>query len=377
MTPNATQALSARERLDWLRLSRCENVGPVTFRQLLARYGSAERALAALPELARRGGRRRAIRLCPKGEAEAEVAALAEFGGELVAACEPGYPRALAAIDDAPPLLACRGHLHLLEKPVVALVGARNASINGRKFANRLARDLGAAGFVVASGMARGIDTAAHAGALDSGTVAVLAGGVDVVYPAENAGLYEELAARGLLISEMPLGVEPQARHFPRRNRIISGLSYGVVVVEAALRSGSLITARLAGEQGREVFAVPGSPLDPRARGCNELLRQGAVLVESATDVLRELAGRSLPAREPAADEFVPARLDDLDEAALDRARHLVVEALGPSPVAVDELVRECQLSPAVVSLVLLELELAGRLERHPGGRVALLAECD
>jgi DNA processing protein len=377
MTPNATQALSARERLDWLRLSRCENVGPVTFRQLLARYGSAERALAALPELARRGGRRRAIRLCPKGEAEAEVAALAEFGGELVAACEPGYPRALAAIDDAPPLLACRGHLHLLEKPVVALVGARNASINGRKFANRLARDLGAAGFVVASGMARGIDTAAHAGALDSGTVAVLAGGVDVVYPAENAGLYEELAARGLLISEMPLGVEPQARHFPRRNRIIAGLSYGVVVVEAALRSGSLITARLAGEQGREVFAVPGSPLDPRARGCNELLRQGAVLVESATDVLRELAGRSLPAREPAADEFVPARLDDLDEAALDRARHLVVEALGPSPVAVDELVRECQLSPAVVSLVLLELELAGRLERHPGGRVALLAECD
>jgi DNA processing protein len=377
MTPNATQALSARERLDWLRLSRCENVGPVTFRQLLARYGSAERALAALPELARRGGRRRAIRLCPKGEAEAEVAALAEFGGELVAACEPGYPRALAAIDDAPPLLACRGHLHLLEKPVVALVGARNASINGRKFANRLARDLGAAGFVVASGMARGIDTAAHAGALDSGTVAVLAGGVDIVYPAENAGLYEELAARGLLISEMPLGVEPQARHFPRRNRIISGLSYGVVVVEAALRSGSLITARLAGEQGREVFAVPGSPLDPRARGCNELLRQGAVLVESATDVLRELAGRSLPAREPAADEFVPARLDDLDEAALDRARHLVVEALGPSPVAVDELVRECQLSPAVVSLVLLELELAGRLERHPGGRVALLAECD
>jgi DNA processing protein len=364
---------SDADRLDWLRLIRSENVGPVTFRHLLRHYGSARKALEALPELARRARRDRPIRVHPASAAEKEIAALAKSGGRLIAAIEPDYPAPLYAIEDAPPLIAVKGDAGLLAKPAVALVGARDASANGRRIAETLAGEIGRGGFVVVSGLARGIDTAAHRGALATGTVAVLAGGLDVIYPPENDRLYAEIAERGALVAEQPFGAEPLARHFPRRNRIISGLSRAVVVVEAALRSGSLITARQALEQGRDVLAVPGSPLDPRCRGANNLIREGAGLVETAEDVFRALGtALSAPSPDPAPaglTESSPYRPMTADDA--DKARSLVFERLSPSPTAVDELVRQCQLSAALVATALLELELAGRIERHPGNRVA------
>lgn len=366
--------LSPADRLDWLRLTRTENVGPVTFRRLLERFGTAGAALAALPDLARKGGRNQPLRVPTRSEAEREMEGLRHLGGTFVFAAEADYPEALASLDDAPPVLALRGHPSLLRRPAVAVVGARNASIAGRRMAERLSMDLSSAGFLVVSGMARGIDTAAHGGALEAGTVAVLAGGIDVVYPPENGGLYREIAERGLLVAESPLGTEPQARHFPRRNRLISGLSLGVVVVEAALKSGSLITARLALDQGRDVFAVPGSPVDPRAQGCNRLIKDGAVLVETAEDVVAVLRQATLrPLAERERDLFrVPAPVLP-GEQELERARALVVESLSPTPVLIDEVVRGCQLSAPVVLTVLLELELAGRLQRHPGGQVSLI----
>ncbi len=368
------RAFSHAERLDWLRLIRSENVGPITFYQLLARFGSADSALAALPELARRGGRRAPIRIPSRAAAERELAATEAFGGRLLCRDEPGYPATLAAIEDAPPVVALLGHGHLMERRMIGVVGARNASASGRRFARQLAVELGEAGLVVVSGLARGIDASAHEGALKSGTIAVMAGGVDVVYPEENRALYGRVREEGLALSEMPPGTEPQGRHFPRRNRIISGLCLGLVVVEAAQRSGSLITARFAAEHGREVFAVPGSPLDPRCKGTNGLIRDGAHLTEGAADVLAVLAGMGLPPlREaPAEGEAPPPAQPTPTE--LEKARLLVLEALGPTPVPVDEILRQTHLSPAVVSLALLELELAGRLERHPGNRASLLS---
>ena len=296
MTSRNGGEIDGNERLARLRLARSESVGPITYRQLLAHCGSACAAIEALPALARRGGRRRAIRLCPEAEAEAELAAFQERDGRILTRGEPGYPEALDATEDAPPVIGLLGDPALLERPAMAIVGARNASANGRRIAKQLAAELGSAGFVIVSGMARGIDAAAHEGALASGTIAVLAGGADVVYPRENQALYEKILSQGLLIGELPLGTTPQARHFPRRNRIISGLARGVLVVEAAPRSGSLITARLALDQGRELFAVPGSPLEPRARGCNALLRDGAAhLVESAEDVMGRPRGSFQP----------------------------------------------------------------------------------
>ena len=357
------------ERLDWLRLYRSENVGPATFFRLIEHFGTAARALEALPELARRGGGR-AVKIAPVAAAERELDALDKLGATLLLANEPGFPVPLRAVE-AVPFLTVRGHPHLLSRHAVAVVGARNASAAGRRFAHLIAADLGKAGLTVVSGMARGIDSAAHEGALESGTVAVLAGGVDVIYPPENAALYGRIVEAGCAVSEMPPATQPQASHFPRRNRLISGLALGVVVVEASARSGSLITARLALEQGREIFAVPGSPLDPRAEGPNKLIKQGATLTESAADVLEGL-GEVLrrPLAEPRRDAYrdqpsLPAESD------LASARAKVVEALGVTPVPVDEIIRQCQLSAAIVSMVLLELELAGRLERHPGSLVA------
>jgi len=286
---SARKVLTEAERLDWLRLMRTERVGPITFFQLLRRFGSAAAALEALPGLAQRGGRK-TIRICSAATAQAELERLATIGARVLGRFEPGYPETLAALDEAPPLLTVRGRADLLSGRIVAIVGARNASANGVRLARQLAADLGNAGLIVVSGLARGVDAAAHRGALASGTIGVMAGGIDVVYPAENTGLYDEIVAGGLVVSEMPPGLEPQARHFPQRNRIVSGLATGVIVVEAAMKSGSLITARLALNQGREVFAVPGSPLDPRARGSNDLLRNGATLTETAEDVLRSLA---------------------------------------------------------------------------------------
>jgi DNA processing protein len=361
-------ALSDAERLDRLRLIRSENVGPVTFRRLLERYGTAVAALRALPELARHAGRS-SVHVCSEAEAEAEIAALARCNARLIVLGDEGYPAPLAMIEDAPASLAVIGDLRLLHRPAVAVVGSRNASLNGRRMAHDLARDLGIAGLVVVSGMARGIDAEAHRGALDSGTVATLAGGVDVCYPRENEQLYARIREEGALISEAPPGTAPQARHFPRRNRIISGLAMGVVVIEASLRSGSLITARMAAEQGREVFAVPGSPLDPRARGCNDLLRQGAILTEGAADVLAQLRPPAQAPRPCAQPEPLPESCDG----EMEDARRLVAGTLSPVPVLVDEIIRTCQLSPAQVSTILLEWELAGRLERHAGNRVSLI----
>ncbi|HYD66532.1 DNA-processing protein DprA [Azospirillum sp.] len=365
--------LSDAERLDWLRLIRTENVGPVTFHRLIEQYGTARKAIEVLPDLARRGGRVKPLRVPPKAEAERELEANARLGASLLCWCEPDYPEPLAAVDDAPPVISILGHAHLLRRRTIGMVGARNASLNGRKFAEALARDLGAAGLLVASGLARGIDTAAHRGALASGTVAVVAGGIDVVYPEENEGLYRDIAAQGVVVAECAAGTTPQARHFPRRNRIISGLSLGVVVVEAALKSGSLITARMALEQGREVFAVPGSPLDPRCRGTNNLIRQGGTLVEEADDILRVFQHLKAPPLAERKDLFSFARPAVPDESEVERARAIVIENLSPTPVAIDELVRGCQLSPPVVLTVVLELELAGRVQRLPGNQISLI----
>jgi DNA processing protein len=363
--------LNDAERCAWLRLARTPHVGPVTFAQLIARFGAASAALAELPRLSRRGGGD-APRPPSLNDIQREIDALHAFGGQLIAACEPAFPKSLAAADP-PPLIAVLGEPALLARDMVAIVGARNASALGRKFAGQLARDLGAAGFVVASGLARGIDTAAHEAALADGTCAVVAGGVDIVYPPENAALYETIRAQGVVVSEMPLGLQPQARHFPRRNRLISGLSHGVVVVEAAEGSGSLITANYALEQSREVFAVPGSPLDPRAKGTNRLIREGATMVESAGDVVAVLGpilGRGF--REPAAGPADQAPIDaETLDAEADRVRTHILAALGPAPVEVDELIRQSGSSAAAVLAVLLELELAGKLARHPGNKVS------
>lgn len=362
--------LNDEQRLDWLRLIRTPNVGPRTFRELVNHFGGARGALEALPGLARRGGA--SVRIYSQSDAEREFTAARSCNARFVGLGEPDYPPWLQTIDDAPPLVALRGIGDVFSLPPVAIVGSRNASAVGLKFAERLAHDLGSAGFAVVSGLARGIDAAAHRGSLHSGTIAVLAGGHDRIYPAEHASLLDSIFERGGAISEMPFGWEPRARDFPRRNRLISGLSAGVVIVEAARRSGSLITARLAGEQGREVFAVPGSPLDPRAEGTNGLIKQGATLITGVDDVvsvLEPILGRGIetPAREPASDAPQPPGSEPGED-----ERRRIVDLLGPTPVAIDDLVRLSQTSAAIVRTVLLELELAGRLERHGGGMVAL-----
>ena len=366
--------LPPAERLAWLRLIRSENVGPITFHQLVARFGSATAALEALPDIARRGGRAKPLTICPAEAAEREIETVARLGARLIARGEPNYPAALAAIDDAPSLLTVRGKIELAAQQAIAVVGARNASANGRRFARDIAAQLGAAGLLVTSGLARGIDAAAHEGSLDSGTLAVLAGGIDAVYPEENRRLHETIAERGLLVAEMPIGTVPQARHFPRRNRIISGISLGVLVVEAAERSGSLITARFALEQGREVFAVPGSPLDPRCKGTNRLIRDGATMVESADDILRELGPqRAAPLAERHRTAFSAAPAAEIGAKDLAEAREIVLGLLSPTPLPVDELLRQCQMSPAVILTIVLELELAGRVARQPGNALTLL----
>jgi len=369
--------LSSDERLAWLRLSRTENIGPITFYKLLQRYGSATNALTALPELARRGGRKKPLQAFDAATAKREIEQLAKMDARLIAACEPDYPEALAATEDAPPLIAVLGHVHLLNTRCVAMVGARNASLNGRKMAEQLARDLGEAGYTIASGLARGIDTSSHIGALNTGTIAAVAGGLDVIYPKENTALFHEIAGRGAMGAESPLGTQIQARHFPRRNRIVSALSLGTIVVEAAPKSGSLITARMAADQGREVFAVPGSPLDPRAQGTNGLIKQGAQLIETAHDVLDVLEGlRTLPVSETDQPDFFslspPDTEPEIPEENMAEVRAVLEENLSPTPIAVDEVIRACHFSTQAVLTALLEMELAGRIKRHPGSKVSL-----
>jgi DNA processing protein len=371
--------LTAAQRLDWLRLIRSENVGPRTFSMLLRRCGSAGAAIEALPDLARRGGAR-TVRIFRRDEAQEELEAAAKMNVALVAMGETDYPARLAEIDDAPPLLAVRGNAAVLNKPMIAIVGSRNASAAGARLAEQLAQDLGAAGLVVVSGLARGIDAAAHRASVATGTVAVLAGGHDRIYPPEHAPLVEALIADGAAVSEMPFTYGPRAHDFPRRNRLISGLSLGVIVVEAAQKSGSLITGRMALEQNREVFAVPGSPLDARAAGSNALIKQGATMVTEAEDVLavlRPIIGpATAPSRHP--HDGGPGLEDDAGESPPDGAsstdaRARIVALLGPTPVPVDDLIRLSGTTSTAVQATLLELELAGRLKRQQGGRVALL----
>ncbi|WP_374764974.1 DNA-processing protein DprA [Yunchengibacter salinarum] len=369
------ESMDAEERLARLRLIRTDSVGPITFRHLLARYGSARAALDAVPALAARGGRKAPPRIPDTRSVKQELSRLSALGGTDLHLGDSAYPAALAAVEDAPPVLFVLGHPHLLEKTCVGLVGARNASAAGQKMAATLAAGLAEAGMIVVSGLARGIDSAAHHAALDGGTVACVAGGVDVVYPRENQVLFDAMTRQGAVVSEMPMGTRPQARHFPRRNRLISGLSRGIVVIEAAERSGSLITARLAGEQGRDVFAVPGSPLDPRARGTNRLISEGATLVQTVDDIVEALAasgpapfeeGEDLPLFRTAA-TATESDAPECDE----RAREVIAGLISPSPTPLDELIRLSGLPAGAVQGAVLELELAGLAERLPGGRVA------
>ena len=375
--------------LDRLRLARTEGVGPITYRRLLRRYPDPAAALAALPALARAGGRAQPPAVPTVASAERELERIAQLKGRLLFVDQPDYPPLLALLDDAPPVLAVLGHVAALQARAVALVGSRNASANGQHIAERLGQQLAEAGLAVVSGLARGIDAAAHGGALRAGlTVACVAGGVDVPYPPEHAKLQARIAAAGAVVSELPPGIAPQARHFPRRNRIIAGLALGVIVVEAATRSGSLITARLAQDANREIFAVPGSPLDPRCHGSNDLIRNGAHLVETAADVLANLPDH--PAREglarvplfarerPAAglpEATVPWPAPEAPAADGAAVRATLLQLLGPSPTSVDDLARRCQLSAATVNSALMDLELAGRVEALPGHRFALIGE--
>lgn len=352
--------------VDRLRLLRTPGIGPVTFRQLIMRFGTPGAALAAVPDLARRGGGK-VPALATRDQAEREIAKVEKFGARFLALGQGLYPRLLAELEDAPPLIIAKGNLNLLDKQAVAIVGARNASAAACRFARVLAHDLGQNDLVVVSGLARGIDSAAHDGSIESGTIGVIAGGIDVFYPPENEDRQKAIYERGLVLAEMAHGTEPRARHFPYRNRIIAGMSCGTVVVEAAPRSGSLITARLAAEAGREVMAVPGSPLDPRAQGCNQLIRDGATLIQTAADVvevIRPFENRVRSAPMP----FQPAPGEKNGHDAL----ALVEELLGPSAVPVDEIIRLSGASSGSVQMALLELDLAGRLDRHAGGKVSL-----
>jgi DNA processing protein len=346
---------------------RTPGIGPVTYRQLIARFGTPAAALAAVPDLARRGGGK-APALRTRDDAEREISRVEKLGAKFLTLGQGLYPRLLAELEDAPPLLIAKGDLNLLDRQAVAIVGARNASAAACRFARGLAHDLGQQGLAVVSGLARGIDSAAHDGALETGTIGVIAGGIDIFYPPENRPRQEAMYERGLVIAEMPPGTEPRARHFPYRNRIIAGMSSGTVVVEAAPRSGSLITARLAAGAGREVLAVPGSPLDPRAQGCNQLIRDGATLIQNAADVVEAMRPHQSYVRSPAA-EYDHEGEDMFDG---EDVLRLVEELLGPSPAPVDEIIRLSGAPSGAVQMALLELDLAGRLDRHAGNKVSL-----
>ncbi len=372
--------LTCDERRDWLRLSRSENVGPHTFLDILKHFQSAADALDALPALSKRSMPGRKIRICTIRAADSERARTEELGARLIALCEPDYPFRLRHIASPPPLICVKGDITLAEQPSIAVVGARNASAAGIRITREITHEITRAGVTVISGLARGIDTTAHEASLETGTIAAVAGGIDVVYPPENVELQARIGNQGAIVSEMPPGVRPKARHFPRRNRLISGLSNGVIVIEAAERSGSLITARFAGEQGRDVFAVPGSPLDPRSAGSNRLIREGAELVTCAQHILETLAPiMAHPDRLP----LVPingsvAQVEvDTDRAAsldiADKDRNRILSLLGPTPMPLDSIIQESDIEPGIVHLVLLELDLAGRLQRHGMSSVSVL----
>jgi DNA processing protein len=373
-SPMTQKNLDIKEKLAWLRLIRTDNIGPITFYRLLERFGSAEASLKALPDLAKRGGKMEGLKIFSADLAEKELAQIEKFGAKLIARGEPDYPELLAQIEDAPPLITVLGHAALLSKPSLGVVGARNASLAGRKIAEDFSRKTAAAGYVIVSGLARGIDTSAHMASIETGTVAVIAGGIDVIYPRENEKLYQQVAERGAIVAESPFGTEPLAKHFPRRNRLISGLSLGTLVVEAALKSGSLITARMTLEQNRELFAVPGSPLDPRAEGTNKLIQDGAHMALTADDIIREL--KSLRLREvndPGDSPWKGETGSDLSAEVNETLHVQLLEILSPTPVQIDEVIRASGAPASEVLATILELELAGRIERQPGNKVSLI----
>lgn len=373
--------LSEQQKKEWMQLAFSENVGPITFHSLLNFFGSPKEALSHVDEFARRGGRTREIKIADERQVDEQLKLAEEFDAQIIVSGEKNYPKLLKKITDMPPVLFVKGHFVLTQKNAVALVGTRNASLNGRSFARKLALDLAQKDYVVVSGMAKGIDTAAHEGALGSdvgigGTIAVVGTPVNEVYPAENDGLFKEICARGCVISELPFGSPTSPQNFPRRNRIISGLSKGVCVVEAQAKSGSLITARLAKEQERLIFAVPGFPLDARSEGPNKLIKQGALLVEMADDILCELEDLTNQSRfaEPEVQgNIIVSSYPSVTDNELDKARKVIVDSLSSHPTGIDELIRGTELTSQIVSIILVELELAGRIERHPGGRVSLL----
>jgi len=359
------------ETIAWLRLVRSEGIGPVTFYSLLDKFGSASEVLYAIPDFAKKSGRKKPLAIFTEEKALKEYTFLKNYGARLVLANDINYPEALKALSDAPPVLSVKG-IASLNQPTLAIVGARNASLNGQNFAAKIAKDLGNFGWSIASGLARGIDTAAHKGALETGTIAIVAGGIDHIYPPKNARLYYQIAEKGIIVSEAPFGTLPQASFFPRRNRIISGISRGVVIIEAALKSGSLITARTALDQGREILVVPGAPFDPRSQGCNCLIRQGATLIQSAEDILESLSPQFIfpSALDSLQSIDVPSTSSDLDLAS---AHKIILKNLNYSPIGLDELAQQCQMCPKTMRFALLELELAGELQRYPGNRVALV----
>lgn len=363
--------------VEMLQLIRTENVGPITFHDLVRRFGTPKEALDAVPHLATAGGKSRGLSVYPKSSVETEIARARAIGASFVTyQCET-YPTLLKTLPDAPPVLTYLGNIELASSDIVGIVGARNASLNAKKLCQNLARDMGERGYIISSGLARGIDTQAHISSLPSGTIAVVAGGIDVIYPPENEGLYREIAQKGLILAESPFSVEPQATFFPKRNRIISGLSLGVIVVEAALKSGSLITAKYALDQNRDVFAVPGSPFDPRCRGTNKLIQDGAHLVQSSEDVLSVLQSINQKLRFSSCNDKNIAYLSDIRETPTPKqaeiAREMLLEHLSYSPISIDELIRQCNIHPSIMLYVLLELELAGRVMRSSGHLVSLV----
>jgi DNA processing protein len=379
MIEQRTTPLNDEEKLSWLQLIRTENIGAVTFYQLLQKYGSASAALEALPEISQKTARKKPLIIPQRDLVAREIEAIVKFGGTILAACDPTYPLSLASLEDAPPILTVAGRLELLNKPSVAIVGSRNASLNGRRFAEHLAQDLGQHDIVVTSGLARGIDTAAHQGSLAGGTIAVLAGGINIVYPPENMKLYENIRESGVILAECAFHQQPFAQSFPRRNRIISGLSMGVCVVEANMKSGSLITARMAAEQGRDVYAVPGHPMDPRAGGTNHLIREGATLVRDAADILETLRHFNGQMRDSAPQEFWGAHSEIQFHAFApiesEDAKTMIYDQIGFTAVSIDDLIRLSGLPVGQVQGTLMDLELDGFVQRLPGNRVIRLSQ--
>ncbi|MCE3255355.1 MAG: dprA [Rickettsiaceae bacterium] len=373
-----SRSITKQEKLDWLRLCRSQNISRSTFFRLLDIFGSAKEALENVGEYSLKGGREKPIVLCSSEQAEKELNSCDKIGAKIIIHDDASYPKLLREIPDAPPILTIRGDETLLNKNILAIVGPRNASINGCKFARKIAGELGEHGFVVASGLARGIDTAAHLGSIDKGTIAVIAGGIDNIYPKENEALYRDIVQKGVLVSETPFGMPPFGGSFPQRNRIISGVSLGVVVVEATLRSGTLITARFAVEQNREVFSVPGSPFDPRCQGTNRLIKQGAILTENVEDILNELTMIEKPEEtmklmEPEQNKFGGFSVKLPNEDDVDKARNLILSKIGYEPISADEIIAELQIPARIVNVALVQLELSDKIENR-NGKICLKA---